>query len=389
MAVAHTGVTGVSAPGDEGPPLRDDARRDHSSIAGHGATSTATGGALSDARQLAAPSIAIVGSLAGRAKSLDDFEEFADAMSSPVTVKAAQVCSALRPSSYPTLMRCSLIYHRTDTQQFYIVPPQALLRRLEERLTSARGASYLQSCSQQLRCLFPTHPGYQQQLQQRTGARRRLEHTVPRGGVGGTSQSAPQPPQGSAGSSGRADRFPARVFLSAWMIIRYPAVVFSSAGQREQRLAEAAAALTASFEALLARLVDPSAALGSGATSSLPQAPMLSPSPLATGVMLYRVEQQRPAQIPSLSATMQPSEARSVAELLVHFDRAWVQYLDQFVAWKTEDAQALETELVRALDLYKLVEASHFSHLHVNPWTPWWALSYSIFYASFWTPPRL
>ncbi len=31
----------------------------------------------------------------------------------------------------------------------------------------------------------------------------------------------------------------------------------------------------------------------------------------------------------------------------MRFDEAWMEFLDIFVAWKTEDAASLETELVR------------------------------------------
>ncbi len=36
----------------------------------------------------------------------------------------------------------------------------------------------------------------------------------------------------------------------------------------------------------------------------------------------------------------------TIAQRLVEFDEAWLQYLDQFAAWKLEDAASLETELV-------------------------------------------
>jgi hypothetical protein len=36
----------------------------------------------------------------------------------------------------------------------------------------------------------------------------------------------------------------------------------------------------------------------------------------------------------------------TIGQRLVEFDRSWAQYLDQFAAWKLQDASQLEDELV-------------------------------------------
>lgn len=41
------------------------------------------------------------------------------------------------------------------------------------------------------------------------------------------------------------------------------------------------------------------------------------------------------------------SASPSLAQLLVAFDAAWLEYLDQFVVWKGQDAANLEAELIR------------------------------------------
>ena len=85
-------------------------------------------------------------------------------------------------------------------------PCQALLRRLEERLLARGGPG--QSCAQQLRRLFPSNPAYQREGHHSNPAatRRRLE-------VGAATAAPAAAPRG--------DRYPARVFLSAWMVTRY------------------------------------------------------------------------------------------------------------------------------------------------------------------------
>ena len=104
----------------------------------------------------------------------------------------------------------------------------------------------------------------------------------------------------------KADRYPPRAFLSAYMIQSHPEVVLSQQGPRETALAEAAGNMLASFEALLSRFLKTTASSSSG-----------------------------------------PSFA-SLPSLLRQFDESWVAYLELFIAWKSHDAAGLESELIRA-----------------------------------------
>ncbi|GAX81364.1 hypothetical protein CEUSTIGMA_g8795.t1 [Chlamydomonas eustigma] len=259
---------------------------------------------------------------------------------------------------------------------------QALLYRLEERLL-ARGMP-VQNCSRQLHRLFPSNPAYKPQRHDAVATSLRRYSSSQSGGTG----------------SQRPERYPARVFLSAWMIVKYPGVVFHKRGSREDQLAEAAGLLVVTFERLLQRLVEPlSIVTGqSSVTSSLPVSsagsvmastaaaaaaaaagvPVLPPSPLTTDLRTFRnaVQQMRVVGLRSVGQGVGKGGRRSlegnhnesvrsgsewrvvqdqtfhgvptgpVASLLLHFDQAWLQYLDQFVVWKTEDAAALEGELV-------------------------------------------
>ena len=79
---------------------------------------------------------------------------------------------------------------------------------------------------------------------------------------------------------------------------RHPEIVFNGSGPREDQLAAAAQSMVNAFEALLRALMPAS----------------------------------------------EPTARTEVPELLAAFDEAWVQYLDQFAAWKLEDAASLEGE---------------------------------------------
>jgi hypothetical protein len=103
----------------------------------------------------------------------------------------------------------------------------------------------------------------------------------------------------------KADRYPPRAFLSAYMIQSHPEVVLSQQGPRETALADAAGAMLATFEALLSRF------------------------------------------LPSTS-TSSSSSSMPLACLLRQFDESWVAYLELFIAWKSHDAAGLESDLIRA-----------------------------------------
>lgn len=139
-------------------------------------------------------------------------------------------------------------------------------------------------------------------------------------------------------------------------------MVFNGSGQRESQLTETARALVGSFEALLSRLVEthpgggPPSGGGSIGTVSASGQLMPSPSPLAVGMLQHRAQLRAAyhqdggsgggGPMDAVSSVVTNSSPSSIGSLLITFDQAWVQYLDQFVAWKTEDAQALESELV-------------------------------------------
>jgi T-complex protein 11 len=107
----------------------------------------------------------------------------------------------------------------------------------------------------------------------------------------------------------KADRYPARAFLSAYMIQLHPEVVLSQQGPRETALAQAAGRMLASFETLLTRFH----------SNSIPSSSSSSSSSLV-----------------------------SLAGLLRQFDESWIAYLELFIAWKSHDAAGLESELIRA-----------------------------------------
>ena len=52
-----------------------------------------------------------------------------------------------------------------------------------------------------------------------------------------------------------------------------------------------------------------------------------------------------PPPSPHASLPQAPPDTTSIAEQLLLFDESWLRYLDQFAAWKGEDAASLEAEL--------------------------------------------
>lgn len=126
------------------------------------------------------------------------------------------------------------------------------------------------------------------------------------------------------------DRYPARVFLCAYMILGQPEGVFSTgSGQRELALSEAAARLMPEFEALMGIILD-----GSRSTPAGPSSPNGSP------------QKRSRSEWPSETTAPVPS-FRPFAAQLAAFDAAWCAYLYHFVAWKVKDARVLEEEMTR------------------------------------------
>eukprot|EP00252_Welwitschia_mirabilis_P011416 TRINITY_DN2565_c0_g1_i2.p1 TRINITY_DN2565_c0_g1~~TRINITY_DN2565_c0_g1_i2.p1 ORF type:complete len:925 (+),score=190.92 TRINITY_DN2565_c0_g1_i2:290-3064(+) len=119
-------------------------------------------------------------------------------------------------------------------------------------------------------------------------------------------------------------RYPARVFLCAYMILGHPDAVFSGRGEREISLTEAAGKLVTEFESLL-RLILAGRASGS---------PQSSPSSLKSMTNYWN---SNASQVPQ----------RTFASQLAAFDAAWCSYLYRFVVWKVKDARSLEDDLIR------------------------------------------
>ncbi|GAX81363.1 hypothetical protein CEUSTIGMA_g8794.t1 [Chlamydomonas eustigma] len=225
---------------------------------------------------------------------------------------------------------------------------QALLQRLQQRLTTR--SAPLQSCNQQLRRLFPKNPAYQENAaataagapsaSSAASARSALIRRVPAGRLPGSRAV----PGKSAAAAAKPERYPARIFLSAWMITHYPRVIFNNEkGEREIQLAQLASELVAVFEALMTRMVAPKAggiAAHSAVHLGTQNANVVLPPHTGTDT--------------SQDCTGDDGDGEEVylrrerpRGLLQMFDDAWVRYLDQFAAWKTEDAGNMEFELIR------------------------------------------
>ena len=61
----------------------------------------------------------------------------------------------------------------------------------------------------------------------------------------------------TAKAGGHLERYPARVFLCAYMVLSHPKVVFNTQGELEGMLASAGKAMLTAFEALLQQLAEP------------------------------------------------------------------------------------------------------------------------------------
>ncbi|XP_024356500.1 uncharacterized protein [Physcomitrium patens] len=128
------------------------------------------------------------------------------------------------------------------------------------------------------------------------------------------------------------DRYPARVFLCAYMIVGQPEGVFSSGTEkRELALSEAAASLLPEFEVLMGIILDGPTSTPAGSSSP-------NGSPQKRSRTEWPSETTAPAPLPS---------SRPFAAQLAVFDAAWCAYLYHFVAWKVKDARVLEEEMTR------------------------------------------
>lgn len=202
------------------------------------------------------------------------------------------------------------------------------------------------------------------------------------------------------------ERYPARVFLCAYMILGHPDAVFSSQGKKEKALAEAAALFVTNFEMLIAfilqtkrqngskegketrtlstipqetqpvtlprssttgqsgvsphisspthvllsTLVEPALPLSSSAPETHLVTPVLNPDLIKTAPSSPTQECSSLFDSPlcrELHEVMDGRPARRpFAERLLAFDDAWSDYLELFVKWKVQDAEVLGEDLV-------------------------------------------
>eukprot|EP01018_Ginkgo_biloba_P031550 Gb_16958 [translate_table: standard] len=122
-------------------------------------------------------------------------------------------------------------------------------------------------------------------------------------------------------------RYPSRVFLCAYMILGLPEAVFSTRGDRENALTEAATKLVQQFESLVTTILE-GPACSPQSRPSLPNSSCDDWDP----------------ESPQLPYPQRPFSAQLAA-----FDAAWCSYLYEFVAWKVKDAQSLEEDLIRVV----------------------------------------
>ncbi|CAE6128878.1 unnamed protein product [Arabidopsis arenosa] len=106
-------------------------------------------------------------------------------------------------------------------------------------------------------------------------------------------------------------RYPARIFLCAYMIKQHPGAIFRGRGEHEIALVESATYLIREFELLVKIILE-------GPECTLPD----------------NLSFEAP----------RPKKFRSQLEA---FDKAWCSYLEGFVVWKINDAKLLEKDLAR------------------------------------------
>lgn len=101
------------------------------------------------------------------------------------------------------------------------------------------------------------------------------------------------------GASSQKARYPARIFLSAFMVVNYPEVVLSGIGAQETKLTICARAMITAFDDLIKDAQHENALMFS----------------------------------------------KSMVE---NFDSTWIVFQEQFCAWKSHDAAGLESDLIKA-----------------------------------------
>ncbi|GAQ81499.1 T-complex protein 11 [Klebsormidium nitens] len=225
------------------------------------------------------------------------FERFAGSITSAKTVKASKELLA----RLETRLLLSDGSHKGTTVEH-------LLRRLSEASRPRRSPSPSPSSSPRVHS--HRSPGAH-------------SHPSPgvRSGLRSSPKGVPSPGGNSpAGVNTFSERYPARVFLCAFMILGHQEAVFNERGPREAALTEASKRLLPLFEELVITVVERN--FDSGGSSP-------------------RESYDGPAV-----AASSPRKKR-FAEQLKDFDSAWLHYLDQFVAWKVKDLGSLEGDLIK------------------------------------------
>ncbi|KAG7615369.1 putative T-complex 11 protein [Arabidopsis thaliana] len=169
---------------------------------------------------------------------------------------------------------------------------KALLDRLEIRLTLSK-ASNVENINHLLKHIFPPV--------------RRGKSPSP---MSKGEQNSPNSKMGYQKLK-KIARYPARIFLCAYMIKQHPGAIFRGRGEHEIALVESATCLIREFELLVKVILE-------GPESTLP------------GNVSF--------------VAQRPKRFRSQLEA---FDKAWCSYLEGFVVWKINDAKLLEKDLAR------------------------------------------
>lgn len=143
-------------------------------------------------------------------------------------------------------------------------------------------------------------------------------------------------------------------------VMRQLTISISVQGDTEARLSAAAAAMLAAFDGLVEKLLaplPPAAAAAPAASAAVPAAVPAAnacPSPLTKSAAAYRARQPSllrragsgAGSILGSSGSGSAAAALKLGQLLVRWDELWLEYLDQFVVWKSADASALVSDLV-------------------------------------------
>lgn len=183
-----------------------------------------------------------------------------------------------------------------------------LLDRLEIRLTLSQGST-VKNINHLLKHIFPparrgNSPSSVSQSEQRSPNFKKMGHE----------------------NLKKIARYPARIFLCAYMIKQHPDAIFRGRGEHEIALVDSATSLIREFELLVKIILD-----GPGDNVSV-----LTPGP------------------------------KKFKSQLEAFDETWCSYLEGFVVWKINDAKLLENELAKT-QKPELPEGSKHTSLNQKP----------------------